>query len=608
MAEDILGKAVRIDEKEYVPKGAKLEVWTKGRHKYLVKHLDPKGIKAPPTDTIRYLNGEKISASLSDDEVIKAFIEESERISIAATAIQVKPVPAYKVIQDPYSDEPPKRVYGDGKSPYYLNNGCKIFIEWRGFIPNPEFVLGTFSTAEEAKQASGPGDPDRLLSKQLITSDKDIWPLSSIAPFSTWIVPTGEVNASLQPVSNYRDSSSVTSKKITIYLPDGFTENGGKGYLIFAKNEQIRYSTDTTAIEDTNRNQNVEDSKIIERVIELIKRMVKELHGIADYDLKLCSPDSEACKLIEYKSPLEPPNKTPEAAAVADTPLPNKAKPKIKFNIEGLPEAIEVKAKEDLPTFIVWAGSIPKPASDQVDDFEDSDDELDPEYIEGDYKGLEETGMTFEAWALQDDVAGGQQDSDSKTGPVGEKVDIKPVSSFDALIDLAGKCARELGKDAKVTAAHMKQGYDKDLHGLCPQGTQAVLYALTGVKAVGQLSGNADHFSFGPTHPTSTKRSSFATTGYFNDKVKVTQINSSWKGTYLTDKTKWQVGDVIAMAYTAASGKNYGHIQVWTGYYWMSDFKQNAIQQRNVEPESVALWRMNDKGLAAVKKQTSSIA
>jgi LAS superfamily LD-carboxypeptidase LdcB len=397
MAEDILGKAVRIDEKKYVPKGAKLEVWTKGRHKYLVKHGDPKGIQSPPTDTIRYLNGEKISASLSDDEVIKAFIEESERISIAATAIQVKPFPPYKVIQDPYSDEPPKRVYGDGKSPYYLNNGCKIFIEWRGFIPNPEFVLGTFSTAEEAKQASGPGDPDRLLSKQLITSDKDISKFYDIPPFSTWIVPTGEVNAALQPVPNYRDGSSVSSKKITIHLPDGFTENGGKGYLIFAKNEQIRYSTDTTAIEDTNRLQNVEDYKIVERVIEIIKRMVKELHGIADYDLKLCSPDSEACKIIDYKSPLEPPNKTTTEAAVDDTPpVPTKTIVKLKFNIEGLPEVVEVKAKEDLPTFTVWAGSIPKPVGEQVDDFEDLS-ELDDEYKESAYQGKEEGTMVFES-------------------------------------------------------------------------------------------------------------------------------------------------------------------------------------------------------------------
>ncbi len=158
MAEDKLGKTVRIDEKTYVPKGAKLEVWTKGRHKYLVKYLDPKGIKAPATDTIRYINNSKISASLSDDEVIKEWLLEREAAAKIIPSLQV-----YKVIQDPYSDEPAKRVYGDGKSPYYLNNGCKIFIEWSGYIPNPKFDLGTFSTAKEAQNNKKPGGPDRYL-------------------------------------------------------------------------------------------------------------------------------------------------------------------------------------------------------------------------------------------------------------------------------------------------------------------------------------------------------------------------------------------------------------------------------------------------------------
>ena len=56
------------------------------------------------------------------------------------------------------------------------------------------------------------------------------------------------------------------------------------------------------------------------------------------------------------------------------------------------------------------------------------------------------------------------------------------------------------------------------------------------------------------------------------------------------------------MAYTA---KSYGHIQVWTGYSWMSDFKQgDSIQKNNVNPDSIALWRLNEKGIAAVRKQS----
>lgn len=422
MAEDKLGKTVRIDEKKYVPKGAKLEVWTKGRHKYLIKYLDPKGIKAPATDTIRYINNSKISASLSDDEVIKEWLLEREAAAKIIPSLQV-----YKVIQDPYSDEPAKRVYGDGKSPYYLNNGCKIFIEWSGYIPNPKFDLGTFSTAKEAQNNKKIGDPDRYLSDQPITSSEDTSKLYGLPPFSTWVVPTGEVNASLQPVDNYRDYSSVDSKKISVYLPDGFTENGGKGYLILTKNDELKYSTDPGNNEDTNRYSSTKDANIISIVISKFKSMVQKLHGISDYDLKLCEPDSEACKLIDYKSPLEPPNNTPEKAATNDTPPGlSQSTTKIKLNIQGLFDSsdgttpgntssvFEIKAKTDMPTFTIWTGDIPQ--TELIDKFDDLQ-ELDEEYIETDAVITEDQQiqLDLQVYLTQGDSEGTEDDTGTQT-------------------------------------------------------------------------------------------------------------------------------------------------------------------------------------------------
>ena len=665
MAEDKLGKTVRIDDKRYDPKGAKLEVWTKGRHKYLIHYLE-KGTNVP-TSTIRYINNSKISASSTDDEVIKEWLLERETASKFNKSLEV-----YKVIQDPYSDYPiTKRVYGDGKSLYYLNNGCSISIEWRGDKPNPDFNPGTFSNPEDAedyyrKKVNGvKNGPDRYLKTTyenpvILTSTEDEADDESKLPTSSWVIAEPFVmgiDINSQPEMsepNYRDKSYVWNKVVTVNMPTGFTENDGKGYLVWT-NHGLQYNTkalpngteyEKTILMDAQGNivdpetttstlglravtvstrgdiiqyfgSNVKDSDITKLVIEKFKIMVSQLHGIStnDYDLKLCSPDSEACKLIDYKSPLEAPNNTPQQAAINDTPPGlSQSNTKIKLSIQGLFDSgdgttpgstssvFEIKVKTDMPTFTIWTGEIPK--TEEIDVFDDLQ-ELDDEYIEGDYKGEEETGLTLEAWKVQDDISNGQQDSDSNNGPVGDPADIKPVSNFDQLINLAGKCARELGKNGRVNAENMKKGYTKGIHGLCPQGTQAVLYALTGIKAVGSISGNADHFSFGPTNPSSSKTSSFSATGYYNDKTKVTQINGSWKGTYLTDKSKWQVGDVIAMAYT---GKNYGHIQVYTGYCWMSDFKQNAIQQNHVNPNSVALWRLNEKGIAAVKKQSGATA
>ena len=61
------------------------------------------------------------------------------------------------------------------------------------------------------------------------------------------------------------------------------------------------------------------------------------------------------------------------------------------------------------------------------------------------------------------------------------------------------------------------------------------------------------------------------------------------------------VGDIIVMGYVG--GKKYGHIQVWTGWKWVSDFTQNAVQQRKVDFNTIALWRLNGNGKAAVEAQ-----
>lgn len=169
--------------------------------------------------------------------------------------------------------------------------------------------------------------------------------------------------------------------------------------------------------------------------------------------------------------------------------------------------------------------------------------------------------------------------------------------NLDELLRIAGPLAPKLGKNARVSYPNLKTGYVKGVHGLCPQGTQAVVAALTGVNGLGRISGNADWFSF-KNPSTGGGRSSFAIPiggkVYYNDKVKV-------GNDYVTSPTQWQVGDVIANGYL--TGKLYGHIQVWTGFKWVSDFTQNRIQVNNVDFSTIALWRLNDVGKAAVQSQ-----
>jgi hypothetical protein len=284
------------------------------------------------------------------------------------------------------------------------------------------------------------------------------------------------------------------------------------------------------------------------------------------------------------------PEKTPETNSDIENPVSKDTGGKLKMTFNGIDNSTvnTFSISNSLEFQILIDQTVD---SQNTDDFSDG---LDDEYTETGFEGLEEAGIILTPLEkdLQLSVAASQEDASTGLTPPGTPANIKPVSNFDALLKLAGDCARELGKNPRVKYENLKKGYIKGVHGLCPQGTQAVIYAMTGVKKLGQQSGNADYFSF------KYNKSSFPSSHY-NPKIKVGK--DYWK-----DKSKWQVGDVIAVGYTG--GKPYGHIQVWTGYNWMSDFKQNALQSSHVDWDTPALWRLNENGIKAVSKQMGQIS
>lgn len=172
--------------------------------------------------------------------------------------------------------------------------------------------------------------------------------------------------------------------------------------------------------------------------------------------------------------------------------------------------------------------------------------------------------------------------------------------NLDELLKIAGAWTSKLGKNPRVKYENLKQGYIAGIHGLCPQGTQSVVVALTGIRGLGVLSGNADWFSF-KNPSTGGGRSSFAVPiggkVYYNDKVHI-------DNSYTLNPSQWQVGDIVVMGYTGDAP--YGHIQVWTGWKWVSDFSQNKIQSNHVDAQSIAMWRLNDNGKQAIQSNKSS--
>lgn len=388
---DQLLKTVRITD------DMKVEVYQQGKKRKYALFYDSgnSDINRRRSDTDN-TKSEKYDVAMSDDDVIETALK-------AYNGRFGTPAKKYYITQKTYSDPAPVRTYGNGdSSPYYLNNGCAINIKWVGQIPNPDFVLGTFSNVDDAEDATG---IKSYLRGVTVTSTIDDADDESKLPSASW------------------GSSYVSYKEATITLPKGFTENGGKGYLVWTNN-RFKYSDDkdlypsgtsltTTILVNGNpvvvQSQGsvishfqsyTKDSQIIELIISYFETAVSSLHGISvrDIGLKLCSPNNEACSLITYKSPLEPPNApiTPiETQPIGVTQSPGK----IKMNIQGLFEdsgstsnVFEIKAKTDMPTFTVWAGEIPK--TELVDNFNDLE-ELDDEYLESDFSGVEETAGEF---------------------------------------------------------------------------------------------------------------------------------------------------------------------------------------------------------------------
>lgn len=354
MADQLL-KTVRITD------NIKVEVYQQGKKRKYALFYDSNNdyINRRRGDT-ENTKSEKYDVAMSDDEVIEMALK-------AYNGKFGTPEKKFYITQKTYSDPAPVRTYGNGdKSPYYLNNGCALNIRWVGQIPNPDFVLGTFSEVDDAEKATG---IKSFLRDVTITSTVDDATDTSKMPSASW------------------GTSFVSRKEVTVNLPKGFTENGGKGYLVWTR-DGLQYDSKSLPSGSNSGNSissfqnHTKDSDIIGQIISSFESDVLFLHGGSSLgDLKLCAPDNEACSLIPYKSPLEAPNN----ATASQTPVTGtqSTTSKVKFTIDGLPTEIIIKAKEDLDTFTIWAGPIPKVnnGGGNVDDYEDL---LGEEYVETD--------------------------------------------------------------------------------------------------------------------------------------------------------------------------------------------------------------------------------
>jgi hypothetical protein len=206
---------------------------------------------------------------------------------------------------------------------------------------------------------------------------------------------------------------------------------------------------------------------------------------------------------------------------------------------------------------------------------------------------------------------------DQKIVPPGpEPEEIKSgYETIEELLTVAGQWARTLKKNARVKYSNLISGYVKSIHGLCAAGVKSVVCAMLGLKELGTEGVNANDFSFA-AGATGNFAKSINGKKYYNGKIKIEipykEITNkagqkvkvrNYLGCYVGDSTQWRVGDILALDYI---GKPYGHIQIYTGFSWQSDYKQKAVNGLgHANPETFALWRLNDNGAAQLKYYAS---
>jgi hypothetical protein len=186
-------------------------------------------------------------------------------------------------------------------------------------------------------------------------------------------------------------------------------------------------------------------------------------------------------------------------------------------------------------------------------------------------------------------IAGGTTET---VEPVGNYLDQSPsaepssIKDLNALLTEAGKYAGNDERGAKVRSCYFGNRGGKN----CGRGSHGIMAAMTGggIKG-GPLGGNANDFG-------SKGRMDFTKSGLYQPKV-LTPPN------YMNDSSQWQLGDVVA---NGGGGEGFGHIQVWTGKAWVSDFTQNRVLQNN-NYKDFALHRPSAAGAARIAQTMGSL-
>lgn len=273
----------------------------------------------------------------------------------------------YKVVQDPWLDEPPLiRSYGN--DPYFLNNGLKISVFWTD--SNTPEAGGVDYSNEDGSES---------YNKSLIYPGK---------------TPSVPFIQDAQDIEYAKSEKKKISK--TILGVDNSTE-ASRFYTISSNDIKITGtgSVDNSIIRD-NFSGDVLDIDIINKFIDIWKKKVP------NYDLKICQPSYYPGLIdLEFKSPLENANGlTPSN----DNQPPQSSDPnEVKFKLSIVYDKnTPIKADTDAPNINIYVGDAPKEGEFLFDEDEFDDlSLLDDEYVEVPFDAEEESPSNLSEPPLQ---------------------------------------------------------------------------------------------------------------------------------------------------------------------------------------------------------------
>jgi hypothetical protein len=126
--------------------------------------------------------------------------------------------------------------------------------------------------------------------------------------------------------------------------------------------------------------------------------------------------------------------------------------------------------------------------------------------------------------------------------------------------------------------------------GECVKGSQGVLGALLGDSK--KFSQQIGHRAAG-SMTLEGGNNYLSKTGYFTSP-------SAMSSDYLKDPTQWRIGDTIV---AQGGARGLGHIQVWNGKAWVSDFKQSSgilMSSKGIAYTGHTIYRLNNDALSRI--------